>query len=76
LKQPGVITRRLILALAAYIALAALVWTTMDPGVVSTPVGKIPFRLLTLAVLALLALRTVMHAIREHQMSGSKEEAE
>jgi len=48
----------------------------MDPGVVSTPVGKIPFRLLTLAVLALLALRTVMHAIREHQMSGRKEEAE
>jgi len=73
LKQAGVITRRLILALAAYIGLAALVWTTMDPGTVSTPVGRIPFRLLTLAALALLALRTVMHAIREHQMADHKE---
>ena len=61
------------MALAAYIALAALVWTTMDPGAVMTPAGKIPFRLLTLAVLALLALRTVMHAIREHQMAGNKD---
>ena len=66
--------RRLILALAAYIALAVLVWTTMDAGAVSTPVGRIPFRMLTLAVLGLLALRTVMHAIREHQMSADKEE--
>jgi hypothetical protein len=71
-----VITRRLILAIAAYVALGALVWTTMDPGAVSTPVGRIPFRLLTLAVLALLALRTVMHAIREHQMLGGKDEVE
>ena len=50
-----------------------LVWTTMDPGAVSTPVGRIPFRLLTLAVLALLALRTLMHALREHQMTGDKD---
>ena len=48
----------------------------MDAGAVSTPVGRIPFRLLTLAVLALLALRTLMHAIREHQMSGDKREVE
>jgi hypothetical protein len=73
LKQAGVITRRLILAIAAYIALAALVWTTMDAGAVSTRLGRIPFRLLTLAALALLALRTVMHAIREHQMAGKEE---
>jgi len=73
LKQAGVITRRLILAFVAYIALAALIWTTMDAGAVSTPVGRIPFRTLTLAILGLLALRTVMHAIREHQMSGKEE---
>jgi hypothetical protein len=48
----------------------------MDPGAVSTPAGRIPFRLLTLAILALLALRTVMHAIREHQMAGHKKEFE
>jgi len=45
----------------------------MDAGAVSTRLGRIPFRLLTLAALALLALRTVMHAIREHQMAGKEE---
>jgi len=48
----------------------------MDSGAVSTPVGRIPFRTLTLAILGLLALRTVMHAIREHQMSGGNKEVE
>ena len=46
----------------------------MDAGAVNTPVGRIPFRTLTLAILGLLALRTVMHAIREHQTSAEKEE--
>jgi len=46
----------------------------MDAGAVSTPVGRIPFRTLTLAILGLLAFRTIMHAIRDHQMSGEKEE--
>jgi len=48
----------------------------MDAGAVSTPVGRIPFRTLTLVILSLLAFRTVMHAIREHQMAGEKEEVE
>ena len=66
----------MLVALVAYVALAALVWTTMDAGAVSTPVGRIPFRTLTLAILGLLALRTVMHAIREHQMSGDEKEVQ
>jgi len=73
LKHAGVISRRLILALVAYIALAVLIWTTMDAGAVSTPVGKIPFRTLTLAIVGLFAVRTIMHAIREHQMAGDRE---
>jgi len=74
--QAGVVARCLILALTAYIALGALVWATMDPAAVNTPVGRIPFRLLTLAILALLALRTVMHAVREHQLARDRDKAE
>ena len=51
-------------ALAAYAALAALAWSTMDSTWFETRFGKIQPRLLTLVILALLAFRTVLHAIR------------
>ena len=49
---------RLALALAAYAAIALLVWRTMEADKV---------RLVTFAILGMLALRTVVHAARLRQ---------
>ena len=46
---------RLALALTAYAVLALLIWRTMEPDKI---------RLVTFAVLGLLALRTITHAAR------------
>ena len=53
-----IITPRLVLALLAYVALAFMVWRTMEDDRI---------RLVTFAVLALFAFKTVLHAVREQQ---------
>ena len=61
---------RLALALAAYAVLALLVWRTMEPDKI---------RLVTFAILGLLAVRTITHAVRmkrEAEEARSKDLAE
>jgi hypothetical protein len=53
--------KRLGVALALYTALGVLIWTTMSDTPVRIPGGSISLRALPLAVLAILALRTVLH---------------
>jgi len=65
LNRSGIITPRLLLTLGAYVAIALMVWRTMDDDKI---------RLVTFAILALFAFRTVMHAVREHQDSEIKRE--
>jgi heme exporter protein D len=53
-----IITPRLVLALLAYVALAFMVWRTMEDDRI---------RLVTFVILALFAFKTVLHAVREQQ---------
>jgi membrane protein implicated in regulation of membrane protease activity len=53
-----IITPRLVLALLAYVSLAVMVWWTMQDDRI---------RLVTFAILALFAFKTVLHAVREQQ---------
>ncbi len=57
-------SRKLLVALAVYAALAVLAWFTLDAGI---PVAgrDVPLRAVTLAVLGLFAVRTLLHAQRE-----------
>jgi len=57
-------SRKLPVALAVYAALALLAWFTLDASI---PVGGrgVPLRAVTLAILGLLAVRTLLHAQRE-----------
>jgi hypothetical protein len=59
LSRLGIITPRLVLALLAYVALAFMAWRTMEDDRI---------RLVTFAILALFAFRTIVHAVREQQM--------
>jgi hypothetical protein len=58
---------RLVFALTAYAALAALVWRTMQPDKI---------RLVTFAILGLLALRTITHAARLKREAREEERDE
>ena len=57
-------SRKLLVALAVYAALALLAWFTLDAGI---PVGghEVPLRTVTLVILGLFAVRTLLHAQRE-----------
>ena len=57
-------SKKLLVALTVYAALALLAWFTLDA---SFPVGgrEIPLRTVTLAILGLFAVRTLLHAQRE-----------
>ena len=57
-------SRKLLVALAAYTALALLAWFTLDASI---PVGgrDLSLRAVTAAVLGLFAVRTLLHAQRE-----------
>jgi hypothetical protein len=59
LSRLEIITPRLVLALLAYVALAFMAWRTMEDDRI---------RLVTFAILALFAFRTIVHAVREQQM--------
>ena len=53
--------KRLVIALAIYAVLGILIWTTMSDVPVRIPGGSISLRALPIAVLAIFALRTVLH---------------
>ena len=53
-----IITPRLVLAMLAYVALGFMAWRTMEDDRI---------RLVTFAILALFAFKTVLHAVREQQ---------
>ncbi|HEY4660057.1 MAG TPA: hypothetical protein VIG91_01040 [Terriglobales bacterium] len=73
MKKVGIISPRLLSALAAYALLAVLAWRTMDPNPISTSVGKIQFRLVAVVVLGLFAFRTVIHAVREERATRNED---
>ena len=53
--------KRFAIALAAYVLLGLLIWTTMSDVPVRIAGGKISIRGLTLAIVAFFAVRTVLH---------------
>ncbi len=55
---------RLYVALAAFVGLALLAWFTLD-ATVEVGANKIPLRAVVIAVLAMFAVRTIVHARRE-----------
>ena len=65
--------RRFRVALVIYAVLATLVWTTMDNTSVPIAGGEVSLRGLTLAILALFAVRTVLHW-RAQQIRERKEQ--
>ncbi len=62
-------SRKLLVALGVYSALAVLAWFTLDASI---PVAgrDVPLRAVTLAILGLFAVRTVLHAQRERIKQG------
>jgi hypothetical protein len=62
-------SRKLLVALAVYAALALLAWFTLDAGI---PVGgrQMPLRAVTLAIVGLFAFRTLLHAQRKRIDAG------
>jgi len=56
-------SRKLLVALTVYAALALLAWFTLDASI---PVGgrEVPLRAVTLAILGLFTARTLLHAQR------------
>ncbi|HEV8182231.1 MAG TPA: hypothetical protein VGQ61_07650 [Candidatus Angelobacter sp.] len=63
------------MALAIYAVLAVLVWVTMEDVPLPVGNGRIGIRSLTLMVLALFAVRTVLHW-RAEQIRGERDEEE
>jgi hypothetical protein len=53
--------KRFFIAMALYVALALLVWCTMDGSSVPIGNGQVSVRGLTFALLAFFAVRTVLH---------------
>ena len=66
--------KRFYVALAIYAALALLIWVTMEDLPLPVGSGHIGIRSLTLIVLALFAVRTVLHWRAE--IRGEQEEEE
>jgi len=67
--------KRFYVALAIYAALALLIWVTMEDVPLPVGGGKIGIRSVTLMVLALFAVRTVLHW-RAEQIRGEHDEEE
>ena len=67
--------KRLYVALAIYAVLALLIWVTMEDVPLPVGSGRIGIRSLTLIVLAVFALRTILH-FRADQIRGEQDEEE
>ena len=67
--------KRFYVALAIYVVLAVLVWVTMEDVPLPVGNGQIGIRSLTLIVLAVFALRTVLH-FRAEQIRDQRDEEE
>jgi uncharacterized membrane protein len=67
--------KRFHVALAIYAVLALLIWVTMEDLPLPVGGGRIGIRSLTLMVLALFAVRTVLHW-RAEQIRGEQDEEE
>ena len=62
-------------ALAAYVLLGVLVWTTLSDAPIKIAGGQISFRGLTLAIIAFFAVRTMLHWRSKQTEVGNEEEA-
>jgi hypothetical protein len=67
--------RRFYVALAIYAVLAMLIWVTMEDVPLPVGNGQVGVRSLTLIVLALFAVRTVLH-FRAEQIRNDQDEEE
>jgi len=67
--------KRFYVALAIYAVLAVLIWVTMEDVPLPVGNGQIGIRSLTLIVLALFAVRTVLH-FRAEQIREQRDEEE
>ena len=59
-------SRRLGVALALYVALGVLIWTTMSDAPVHIAGGSVSIRALPLMVIAFFAVRTLLHWKADH----------
>ena len=67
--------KRFYVALAIYAVLAVLIWVTMEDVPLPVGGGQVGIRSLTLIVLALFAVRTVLH-FRAEQIRGEQDDEE
>jgi hypothetical protein len=67
--------KRFYVALAIYVVLAVLVWVTMEDVPLPVGNGQVGIRSLTLIVLALFAVRTVLH-FRAEQIRDEQDDEE
>jgi hypothetical protein len=67
--------KRFYVALAIYAVLAVLIWVTMEDVPLPVGNGQVGIRSLTLIVLALFAVRTVLH-FRADQIRDEQDEEE
>jgi hypothetical protein len=67
--------KRFYVALAIYAVLAVLIWATMEDVPLPVGGGQVGIRSLTLIVLALFAVRTVLH-FRAEQIRGEQDDDE
>ena len=67
--------KRFYVALAIYAVLALLIWVTMEDVPLPVGGGHVGIRSLTLIVLAVFALRTILH-FRADQIRGEQDEEE
>jgi hypothetical protein len=67
--------KRFYVALAIYAVLGLLIWVTMEDVPLPVGGGHVGIRSLTLMVLALFAVRTVLH-FRADQIRGEQDEEE
>jgi hypothetical protein len=67
--------KRFYVAIAIYAGLAALIWVTMEDVPLPVGNGQVGIRSLTLIVLAVFAVRTVLH-FRAEQIRDQQDEEE
>jgi len=67
--------KRFYVALAIYAVLAVLIWVTMEDVPLPVGNGQVGIRSLTLIVLAVFALRTVLH-FRADRIRGEQDDEE
>ena len=67
-------SRKLLVALAVYAVLAVMAWFTLDASI-SVAGRDVPLRAVTLAILGVVAVRTLLHAQRE-RIEASRERSE